>query len=39
MKSALVTGAPGLIGSESVKRFAAEGFKMILKEIHAACVA
>jgi len=39
MKIALMTGAAGLVGSESVKGFAAEGFKMILKEIHAACVA
>jgi CDP-paratose 2-epimerase len=29
MKTVLVTGAAGLIGSESVKRFAAEGFKIV----------
>lgn len=29
MKTVLVTGAAGLIGSESVKRFAAEGFKVV----------
>ena len=29
MKTVIVTGAAGLIGSESVKRFAREGFKIV----------
>src|ERR1700690_1535795 len=29
MKTVIITGAAGLIGSESVKRFAGEGFKIV----------